>query len=136
MLAASADFGLAFLRQCRDGNGAGVALPCFEPFFDGESRDKKSGDRVGPCPTEEAVQQQTYEKGRREVAAEQGLPGVGDGRCRPEFAPGAALEPTQEWHDRVAHRREGDVNRAVLGCAETQQRESCVDDHVGGESEE
>jgi membrane carboxypeptidase/penicillin-binding protein len=62
-LAAVAGFDSAHTSECREADGAGVALPRFQPFLDGEAREKQGRDRVSPSPREEAVEQQTDEKG-------------------------------------------------------------------------
>ena len=86
------------VRQRRRGT-AGVATPGLAAFLDGDGGDDQGGDRVGPGPAEQAVEEQPDQQHRRQVGAEQGLLGVGDGRQRAELAPGAALRLGQDRHD-------------------------------------
>lgn len=53
---------IAFFEVLEDlERGLDVAAPCLDPFTDRKSRDDERSDRVGPHPTEKAVQQQADE---------------------------------------------------------------------------
>ena len=94
------------------------------------------GDRVGPRPAEQAVEQQPDQQHRRQVGAQQGLLGVGDRRQRAEFAAGAALRPGQDRHDDQADGGQHDPDGGVLRFADPEQRPDRVDGDVGGQAEE
>ena len=76
-------------------DAAGIAAPGLHTFLDSDGSDDQAGDRVGPTPAQQAVQQQTDEQHRRQIGAEQGLGGVGDHASRAQRPAGAPLRPRQ-----------------------------------------
>ena len=86
-------------------------------------------------PSSELSSRPSEQRGRQ-VGADERLLGVGHGRRRAEFAPGAAFDPAHDGHHDEAHGRKRDADRTVLGRPEPCEREHCVDRDVGGEAEE
>lgn len=88
---------------------AGLAAPRLESFAGGDAGDDQPGDRVGPPPPEEAVNEQAGQEHRGQIRAEQGLFGVGHDRPGAQFPAGSPLRPGQEGYDRQGEGRDPDA---------------------------
>lgn len=66
-------------RREAGGGAAVVAAPGLAAFLDRDDGDHEGGDGVGPGPAQQGVGEQADQEDGREVGAEQGLLGVGDG---------------------------------------------------------
>ena len=80
-----------------DRGRAGVALPRLDAFAHRECGDDEGGDRVGPPPTQGAVEDEPDQHGGGQVGADQGLLGSAT----------AVAEPTSRPARRSAYDRNG-----------------------------
>ena len=83
--------GAGVFHEFADRGGAGVTVPRFDAFSNGEGSAHKGGKRIGPGPSERGVRDEAEQDRRREQRADQGLLGISHHSGGAEFSTGAPL---------------------------------------------